>query len=467
VAALTVLLLVLMAATVVGLVRLWPSSTDTPHNPLLAPGSELISATVVSGPTGDPEQGLASVRVRGRSGAIDGREVPVSVPPEVAADGIHPGDRITVISTGDLEDAAAADGENSLPAGGGGTATGTDDDTADESGLPAGEEDTGGPGEESGTTDGQDAYSYYDHDRLLPLGILVLVYLLVVAVVARGRGLRAVLGLAAGIAVIIWFMVPAIFAGEDPVLSALVAAGAMIFPCVFFSHGISVRTATAVLGTVGGVVLTVLLALAGSRPAGMTGADGDSAQFLFGTAPQISLPALFLAGVMISGLGALNDVTITQASSVWELRAAMPEATRREVFGSAMRIGRDHIASTVYTLAYAYIGTALPTLLLASTIERSLPDTLGTGEIAAEVFRTVIASIGLVLAIPLTTLIATLLAGGPRPSGPAARDQPAHPVDHEGDRGDVRADRDRTARREQHPSHRGDEREGDAEQAHP
>jgi uncharacterized membrane protein len=122
---------------------------------------------------------------------------------------------------------------------------------------------------------------------------------------------------------------------------------------------------------------------------------------------------VFLAGVIISGLGALNDVTITQASSAWELRAAMPEASRLSVFTATMRIGRDHIASTVYTLAYAYIGSALPLLMYASTINRSLLDTLTSGEIASEIFRTLVASIGLVLAIPLTTAIAAALAAPP------------------------------------------------------
>ncbi|MEE1651842.1 YibE/F family protein [Brachybacterium sp. J144] len=246
--------------------------------------------------------------------------------------------------------------------------------------------------------------------RTVPLGLLFVVYLLVVAIVARGAGLRAILGLAAGVGIVVAFLLPAILAGEQPVLVALVAGSAMIFPCVYFAHGVSVRTTTAVLGTFGGVAVTVLVALAAGRPAGMTGVDGEAAQLLAGTYPQVSLSALFLAGVIVSGLGALNDVTITQASSVWELRAAMPEASRLRVFASAMRIGRDHIASTVYTLAYAYIGSALPVLLFASTIERSLLGTLTAGEIAAEVFRTLVASIGLVLAIPLTTGIAAALA---------------------------------------------------------
>ena len=102
----------------------------------------------------------------------------------------------------------------------------------------------------------------------------------------------------------------------------------------------------------------------------------------------------------------------------------MPSASRLAVFTATMRIGRDHIASTVYTLAYAYIGSALPLLMYASTINRSLLDTLTSGEIAAEIFRTLVASIGLVLAIPLTTAIAAALAAPPeRAQGPSRREQ--------------------------------------------
>src|SRR5690606_3661234 len=118
-------------------------------------------------------------------------------------------------------------------------------------------------------------------------------------------------------------------------------------------------------------------------------------------------------GVIISGLGALNDVTITQASSAWELRAAMPTTSRFTVFAATMRIGRDHIASTVYTLAYAYIGSALPLLMYASTINRSLLDTLPSGEIAAVIFRPLVASVGLVFALPLPSAIAAALAAPP------------------------------------------------------
>lgn len=372
--------LTLFAGTLIGLVRLWPHGTEVPRSELLAPGVELLDATVTHVPATADTSGSSTVTVVGRSAAIHDETLQVEVTPEVMA-ALHEGDRIRILS---IQDAAAVIG---------------DEDGEDVSATP---QEPAAP-----------IYTYFDHQRTIPLALLFVAYLVVVAVVARGNGLRAVVGLAVGVAIVVWFLLPAILAGENPVLVAIVAAGAMIFPSVYLAHGVSIRTTTAVIGTFGGVAVTVLIALVASRPAGMTGSDEETAQMLFGADPGISLAAVFLTGVIISGLGALNDVTITQASSVWELRAAMPDGSRWEVFASAMRIGRDHIASTVYTLAYAYIGSALPVLLLASTIDRSLLDTLASGEIAAEVFRTLVASIGLVLAIPLTTAVAALLASTP------------------------------------------------------
>ena len=136
--------------------------------------------------------------------------------------------------------------------------------------------------------------------------------------------------------------------------------------------------------------------------------------------PGLSLRALLTCGMVVAGLGVLNDVTITQASSVWELHAANPSLGRARLFTGGMRIGRDHIASTVYTLAFAYAGTALPLILAASLIDRGVSETMLSGEIAEEIVRTLVSSIGLVLAIPATTAIAALLCritAGP-PSAP-------------------------------------------------
>jgi uncharacterized membrane protein len=133
-----------------------------------------------------------------------------------------------------------------------------------------------------------------------------------------------------------------------------------------------------------------------------------------------------LCGLLIAGLGVLNDVTVTQASAVWELYETSPQTPARRLFGSAMRIGRDHIASTVYTIAFAYVGAALPVLLLISVYQLSVGDALFSEALAEEMVRTLVGSIGLVLAIPLTTLVAVAVvkAVSRRPSradaGPGA-----------------------------------------------
>jgi uncharacterized membrane protein len=400
--ALAVLAVALLAATVLGLVRMWPTGDGVERTSLLAPGVELLDARVLSVPDEASPTAASRIDAEGASPRIRGEAVSVDVPPDVAG-GLHEGDRIRILSVDDLSGAASGGGTLADADGAGGA----DADGADDGAAPDADALNEDP-------EGSSQYTYFDHQRTLPLTIMFLGYLLIVAVVARGRGLRAVIGLACGIAVVVWFLLPGLLDGENAVLLALVASGAMIFPSVYIAHGISVRSTTALIGTFLGVGVTVLVAVLTGRWAGMTGADSETTQLLYATDPRVSLSAVFLAGVLISGLGALNDVTITQASAAWELREAMPDASRWNVFSSAMRIGRDHIASTVYTLAYAYIGSALPVLLLASTIDRGLLDTLGAGEIASEVFRTLVASAGLVLAIPVTTALATALAGGSR-----------------------------------------------------
>ncbi len=121
---------------------------------------------------------------------------------------------------------------------------------------------------------------------------------------------------------------------------------------------------------------------------------------------------------MIAGLGVLNDVTITQAPAVWEPRAASPQASRRAVYAGAMRIGRDHIASTIYTIVFAYVGTALLVLMLLSIYDRSLFDLRSTEQLAEEIVRTLVTSIGLVLAVPATTALGVLIAAPKQPGAP-------------------------------------------------
>lgn len=185
-----------------------------------------------------------------------------------------------------------------------------------------------------------------------------------------------------------------------------------MFALLYLAHGVSIRTSTALLGTLGGLVATGALAVWATGATHLTGLSGEHALDLRSLAPGADLRGILLCGMVLAGLGVLNDVTITQASAVWELRAVSPMSTRRELFAGGMRIGRDHIASAVYTVAFAYLGAALPLVLLVAMSDRTLLDSLTSGEIAEEVVRTLVGSIGLVLAIPLTTAVAVALVPG-------------------------------------------------------
>ncbi|MGK3956647.1 YibE/F family protein [Arthrobacter sp. R4] len=284
---------------------------------------------------------------------------------------------------------------------------------------------------------GSPAYIFVDFVRTLPIVLLALLYAVVVIAVARWRGLRALIGLVGAYFVLVSFMLPGLVEGKPPLLLALVGSTVIMIGVLYFAHGFSARTSTALLGTIFGLAITALLAAWATDAANLAGVGNHDAATLVNTSANISISGVILCGLIISGLGVLNDVTITQSSAVWELYELAPATSARKLFTSAMRIGRDHIASTVYTIAFAYAGAALPILIIVMLYDRPLGDTLTSAELSEEVIRTLVGSIGLVLAIPVTTLIAVLVvkATGIRntglPSGHGAGDH-GNGHDHDG-----------------------------------
>ncbi|WP_247044182.1 YibE/F family protein [Arthrobacter rhizosphaerae] len=272
------------------------------------------------------------------------------------------------------------------------------------------------------SSQGAPAYIFVDFVRTLPIILLAVLYAVVVVAVARWRGLRALVGLVGAYAVLVAFMLPGLVEGKPPLLLALVGSTVIMIGVLYFAHGFSARTSTALLGTIFGLVITALLAAWATDAANLAGVGSHDAATLSNVSANISISGIILCGLIISGLGVLNDVTITQSSAVWELYELAPETSARKLFTSAMRIGRDHIASTVYTIAFAYAGAALPTLIIVMLYNRPLGEALTSAELSEEVIRTLVGSVGLVLAIPVTTLIAVLVvkATGIRGAGDRA-----------------------------------------------
>lgn len=344
-------------ATVLGAWWLWPDRSATPTLTTTAPGSSYARVEVTRVvPDADIDAQITAT-------LADGTSVAVLVPPEYVPE-VALGDRLVVMD---------------LPGEGGRT------------------------------------HVFVDFVRGPPLALLAAVFVVLVVLVARWRGIAALVGLGAAVGGIGVFTLPALLEGQPAVPVALVTASGLMFVVLYLAHGLTARTSTALVGTLGGLVATAGLAAWATGAAHLTGLVGEDALDLHHYAPLVTLRDVLLCGIVIAGLGVLNDVTITQASAVWELRALAPQASRRELFRRGMRIGRDHIASTVYTVAFAYLGAALPLVLLVSMSDRPLLDSLTSGEIAEEVVRTLVGSIGLVLAIPLTTAVAALVVGAARP----------------------------------------------------
>ncbi len=250
------------------------------------------------------------------------------------------------------------------------------------------------------------SYVFVDFVRTVPLLLLAGLYAVVVVAVARWRGVRALLGLGGAFAVLALFVLPGLIEGKPPLLLALVGSTVIMMGVLYFAHGFSARTSTALLGTVLGLGVTASLAAWAMDAGNLTGVGGHDGASLVNVGGNLSVSGIILCGLIIASLGALNDVTVTQASAVWELYELAPRTSARRLFSSALRIGRDHIASTVYTIAFAYAGAALPLLVIVSLYDRPLLDALTGSELAEEVVRTLVGSIGLVLAIPITTAIA-------------------------------------------------------------
>ncbi|MFV0428260.1 MAG: YibE/F family protein [Arachnia sp.] len=266
-------------------------------------------------------------------------------------------------------------------------------------------------------------YSYTGTNRLPVLAVLMVLFVIAVVAVARWKGLFAMVGLAVAAFVLAGFMLPALIVGAPGMAVALAGSTAIMFVVLYVAHGISIRTSTALAGTLLGLVFTTALGSAAVYAARLSGFAEETEYDLAQVVPGLDFQELLISGIIIGGLGVLNDVTITQSSAVWELRAAAPNLSRMEIFAAGMRIGRDHIASTIYTIVFAYAGGALTILLLLYFSNRGGLDLFGVEMFASEAVRTLASAIGLVLSVPITTGIAAITVGGatePEPASAAA-----------------------------------------------
>lgn len=383
---LRVVVIALIAVTGIGaslgVAHWWPESQRVHHlqglMPVVAKGVTVVHAeltrvrTACRGNEVDESMRCGASDVRLLDGRLAGTSVAVDLTPDVIGTGLRRGDHVLLLDTSVV---------------------------------------AGGKGED---------FSFYRADRGSSLWWLAILFAVAVLLVAWRRGLMALVSLAFAGAVVVLYLLPALLSGRPPVPVTLAASILILIVMLFTTHGFSMRTAVAVVGAIAGLLISTGFAWFGIVGSRLAGLGDESAGLLTFNVSWVSVQQLVVASVILAGVGTLNDVTITQVSALWELREASPTMTRGALFRSAMRIGRDHVASTVYTLVFAYLGTAL-VLLVAVQLYGGAPADLLTAEnVGEEIVRTLVGGLALVLAMPITTAIGACVVAGatPRASQP-------------------------------------------------
>ena len=264
--------------------------------------------------------------------------------------------------------------------------------------------------ERTSTMEGDDVFHVTDYVRTGPLLWLTFLFIAATLLLSGWQGLRSLLGMGVSLAVILIFIVPQILAGRNPMVIAILGSVVMMGISLYLVYGWNSKTHVAVLGLLLSLIVTGLLAVWSVNWARLSGFGAEEAGFLQVAGVQLDARGLLLAGIIIGTLGALDDIAIGQSSTIFELSKANPRLTWQGLFKHGMTVGRDHIAAMVNTLLLAYVGAALPLVLMFSVFTESLGFTLNRAIIAEEIVRTLVGSLGLLAGVPLTSVIAAYVA---------------------------------------------------------
>ena len=259
--------------------------------------------------------------------------------------------------------------------------------------------------------EGDDYFYITDYIRRDSLLWLFIIFVVSAVVIAKWRGILSLVGMGISFLVIFSFILPKILAGSNPVEIAILGSLIIIPVSFFLSHGFNKKTIVAIAGTLIALIITGVLANVFVEAAKLTGFASEEAGFLqVARQGTVNIKGLLLAGIIIGVLGVLDDITISQSAIVFQLKKANEKLKFNELYKRAMNIGRDHISSMINTLVLVYTGAALPLLLLFIDNPHPFSEIANYEIIADEIVRTLVGSIGLILAVPITTVIASLVA---------------------------------------------------------
>jgi len=357
---LTIPVAVLAVVTVAGLIALWPSG-EHHRGPSQAFGGKTVGAKVVAvrdircpGPTAQ--------RCRQLEIKVGARSAPLSLGPSNLAPHVEQGDPIRVQPVS----------------------------------APAGARHV-------------EPYAFAGLDRRGTLIWIVLAFAALVIVMTRWRGVLALVGLGLSLLLVTRFVVPAIAEGSSPLLVALVGSLAVMFVTVGLTYGFSPQSAAAILGIAGSLLFAAVVGTIAVHAARLDGQSSEYSTVLSQANARISLQGIVLGGLVIASLGVLADMAVTQASAVMALRRANPGLSPRALFSSGFGVGRDHLVATTHTLVLVYVGATLPLLLVLHSVGVGFTDALNAQDVAEPVVATLVGAMALLISVPVTTALATLL----------------------------------------------------------
>lgn len=247
-----------------------------------------------------------------------------------------------------------------------------------------------------------------DRFRLGSIALITLIFIAGVLILGKSRGLTSLVGLASTLLILGLFVVPNILNGKDPLLITFIGSTFIILISLYLAHGFNRKTSVAALSTFLTLLISIFLVLLFTNFAKLTGQATEEAFYLNLQVGEISLSGLLLAGIIIGILGVLDDITVSQSAIVAELKHANPSLGFQELYRRGLSVGREHIASLVNTLVLAYAGASLPLFLLLVVQSNQIPIwlILNSEPLAEEIIRTLIGSLSLILAVPITTFLA-------------------------------------------------------------
>jgi uncharacterized membrane protein len=251
---------------------------------------------------------------------------------------------------------------------------------------------------------------YVDYKRSMPLAILLSAFVLSILIMGRWKGLGSLIALVFSMLMIIGYVIPHILGGEDPVKVSLIGSVILLAVTLYLTYGWNLKTHASVLSMMLSLLLTGVLSLLFVTLARLTGYGDENATYLMqASSIQIDPRGLLLGGMIIGALGVLDDLVTSQSAAVVEIHDANSSLGFRRTFQKAMRVGQDHVAATVNTLVLAYTGASLPLLLVFTLGNGNYGFFINSEFLAEEIVRTLVGSLGLIAAVPISTLIATVL----------------------------------------------------------